>query len=430
VPKLNELGRQPLVFISELLGAEVIDVDQRRVGRVRDVTATVIEPYPVVTGIVVSRRRGEVVPWSAVRTYAGREVALRGGAEGAAMVSANDADIWLSRDVLDKQVIDTDGRRVVRVNDLQLVESGGKMLLVGADIGLRGLLRRLGLETLGKSMARLFGRDLPMVLVSWDVVQPLHGESGPADAVHLRISGKRISKLHPADIADIVEELSARERSAIFAQLSDEMAAETLEELEPDDQRSVIENMDAERASEILEEMGPDEAADLLADLSEERAREILDLMETADADDVRELLSFPEDTAGGLMTTEYVVVSVGLTAQECIEALRVLEPEAEHVYYVYVIDDEEHLIGVLSLRDLIVARPETPIAEFIRRNVFTVNLAATRDEVAAMISKYNLMALPVVDAENRLRGIITVDDALESVLPEGVKRRLPKLVS
>jgi CBS domain-containing protein len=419
-----------MVFLSEFLGAEVVDVEQRRVGRVRDVTATVIEPYPVVTGIVLSSRRGEVVPWASVRTFAGREVALRPGSESSATVSANEGDIWLGRDVLDKQVIDTDGRRVVRVNDLQLVESSGKMLLVGADIGLRGLLRRLGLESAGKSVARLFRRDLPMVLVSWDVVQPLQGESGPADAVRLRISGKRISKLHPADIADIVEELSARERSAIFAQLSDEVAAETLEELEPDDQRSVIEHMDAERASEILEEMGPDEAADLLADLSEERARQLLELMETSDADDVRELLSFPEDTAGGLMTTEYVSVSVGLTAQECIEALRVLEPEAEHVYYVYVIDDEEHLIGVLSLRDLIVAHPETPIAEFIRRNVFTVKLEATRDEVTATMSKYNLMALPVVDDEDRLRGIITVDDALESVLPEGVRRRLPKLVS
>ena len=417
-----------MVFLSEFLGAEVVDVEQRRVGRVRDVVASVIEPYPVVTGIVISRRRGEVVPWTSVRTFAGREVALRPGPESSARVSVNDGDIWLGRDVLDKQVIDTDGRRVVRVNDLQLVESSGKMLLVGADIGLRGLLRRLGLESVGKSVARLFRRDLPMVLVSWDVVQPLHGESGPADAVRLRISGKRISKLHPADIADIVEELSARERSAIFAQLSDEVAAETLEELEPDDQRSVIENMDAERASEILEEMGPDEAADLLADLSEERARQLLELMETSDADDVRELLSFPEDTAGGLMTTEYVAVSVGLTAQECIEALRVLEPEAEHVYYVYVIDDDEHLIGVLSLRDLIVARPETPISEFIRRNVFTVFLGANRDEVAAMMSKYNLMALPVVDEDGRLRGIITVDDALESVLPEGAKRRLPKL--
>jgi CBS domain-containing protein len=416
-----------MVFLSEFLGAEVVDVEQRRVGRVRDVTATVTEPYPIVTGIVVSRRRGQVVPWSRIRTFAAREVALRAGAESASTVAANDADIWLGRDVLDKQVIDTDGRRVVRVNDLQLVESGGRMLLVGADIGVRGLLRRLGIERLGKGLLRLLRRDLPMVLVSWDVVQPLHGEGAP-DAVRLRISGKRISKLHPADLADIVEELSARERNAIFAELSDEIAADTLEELEPEDQRSVIENMDAERASEILEEMGPDEAADLLADLSEDRARQILELMEKEEAADVRELLSFPEDTAGGLMTTEFVSVSIGLTAQECIEALRVLEPEAEHVYYVYVVDADEHLNGVLSLRDLIVAKPDTPIADFIRRDVFTVDLEATRDEVAAMMSKYNLMALPVVDAEHRLRGIITVDDALESVLPEGVKRRLPKL--
>ena len=135
-----------MVFLSEFLGAEVIDVEQRRVGRVRDVTATVIEPYPVVTGIVVSRRRGEVVPWSAIRTFAGREVALRAGADGSGTVSANDADIWLARDVLDKQVIDTDGRRVVRVNDLQLVESGGKMLLVGADIGLRSFFGNVKAE--------------------------------------------------------------------------------------------------------------------------------------------------------------------------------------------------------------------------------------------------------------------------------------------
>jgi magnesium transporter len=150
--------------------------------------------------------------------------------------------------------------------------------------------------------------------------------------------------------------------------------------------------------------------------------------MEKDDAADVRELLSFPEDTAGGLMTTEYVAVSIGLTAQECIEALRVLEPEAEHVYYVYVLDEDEHLNGVLSLRDLIVAKPATPIADFVRRDIITVGLDTNREEVAAVMAKYNLMALPVVDEKHRLRGIITVDDALESVLPEGVKRRLPKL--
>jgi CBS domain-containing protein/sporulation protein YlmC with PRC-barrel domain len=417
-----------VVFLSEILGAEVIDVEQRRAGRVRDVAVAGAEPYPVVTGVLLNPRRGLMVPWSSVRTIAGREIALRGRRDDLPLQPVPDQDIWLARDVLDKQVIDTDGRRLVRVNDLQLVESAGRMLLVGADIGTRGLLRRLGVEHVGKSLVRLVSRrDLPMVLVSWDVVQPLREES--ADAVRLRISQKKIGKLHPADIADIVEELSAKERSAIFESLTDEVAADTLEEMEPDDQVSVIEHMEPERASEILEEMHPDEAADILADLPEERAREILGLMESDEAEEVRELLSFPEDTAGGLMTTEYVAVSLGLTAQECIDALRVLEPEAEHIYYVYVVDQEEHLHGVLSLRDLIVAKPDTPIQDFMRREIVTVRVDATRDEVAAVMSKYNLLALPVLDGEGRLRGIVTVDDALDVMLPEGVKRRLPKVV-
>ena len=417
-----------MVFLSEILGAEVIDVEQRRAGRVRDVAVATAEPYPVVTGVLLNPRRGLMVPWSNVRTIAGREIALRARRDDLPLQPVPDQDIWLARDVLDKQVIDTDGRRLVRVNDLQLVESAGRMLLVGADIGTRGLLRRLGIEHVGKSLVRLVSRrDLPMVLVSWDVVQPLREES--ADAVRLRVSQKKIGKLHPADIADIVEELSAKERSAIFESLTDEVAADTLEEMETDDQVSVIEHMEPERASEILEEMHPDEAADILADLPEERAREILGLMESDEAEEVRELLSFPDDTAGGLMTTEYVAVSLGLTAQECIDALRVLEPEAEHVYYVYVVDQEEHLHGVLSLRDLIVAKPETPIRDFIRREIVTVRVDATRDEVAAVMSKYNLLALPVLDAEGRLRGIVTVDDALDVMLPEGVKRRLPKVV-
>ena len=415
-----------MIFISEFLGSEVIDVAQRAIGRVKDVTATVVEPYPIVTGIVISLRRQEVIPWGSVRTFARREVALRTTHDSTTTVRASEGDIWLRRDVLDKQVIDTDGRRVVRVNDLQLVESGGRMLLVAADIGSRGLLRRLGLEGFGKGVMRAFGREMPMVLVSWDVVQPLQPDDR-ASAVRLRISGKRMAKLHPADIADIVEELSARDRNAIFAELTDELAADTLEELEPEDQRSVIEHMDSERASEILEEMGPDEAADLLADLPEERARALLDLMEKQEAADVRELLTFPESTAGGMMTTEYVAVSSGLRAQECIETLRVLGPEAHNIYYVYVVDADRRLEGVLSLRDLIVAPPNLRLAEFLIRDVVTVELDATRDEVAAVIAKYNLMALPVVDEDKHLRGIVTVDDALESVLPDGIKRRLPR---
>jgi len=423
-----------LLFLTEILGAEVIDVRQHRTGAVRDLTVRVQEPYPVVTGLVVSRRGQLVIPWSEVRTFAAatREVALRATREDIERQSADPNAIWLARDVMDKQVVDTDGRRVVRVNDLQLVEGGGSLLLVGADIGIRGILRRLGLEKLAKSAARLLGRDLPMVLVSWEVVAPLgsapdleHPVSD--DAIRLRISGSRIAKLHPADIADIVEDLGAKERKTIFDTLTEDIAADTLEEMELADQVSVIEHMDAERASEILEEMPPDEVADILTELPREQADRLLSLMEKEEAQDVKELLAYEEDTAGGLMTTEYVAVPERLTAQQCIDELRRMEPNAESIYYVFVIDAEEHLRGVLSLRDLIVAQPDTLISSIMIRDVITVHLEDGVKEVAAVLSKYNLLAVPVVDDAFRIQGLVTVDDALDAVLPESIKRKLPK---
>lgn len=423
-----------MLFLTEILGAEVIDVRQHRTGAVRDLTVHVQEPYPVVTGLVVSRRRQLTIPWAEVRTFAAatHEVALRSTREESERHQANPDDIWLARDVLDKQVVDTDGRRVVRVNDLQLVESGGVMLLVGADIGIRGILRRLGLEGLAKSLARLVGRDLPMVLVSWEVVSPIGSTQDldhPAgdDAVRLRISGRRISKLHPADIADIVEDLGAKERKTVFDSLSEEVAADTLEEMELEDQVSVIEHMDTRRASEILEEMPPDEVADILTELPEEQAKRLLSLMEKDEARDVQELLAYEEDTAGGLMTTEYVAVPEHLTAQQCIEELRRMEPDAESIYYVFVIDAEEHLKGVLSLRDLIVAKPDTPIGSIMIRDVIALRLDDSAEGVAAVLSKYNLLAVPVVDDEFRIQGLVTVDDVLDAVLPESVKRKLPR---
>ena len=416
-----------MVFLTEILGASIVDVHQRGVGRVRDVIVRVQEPYPIVTSLVLSRRRGVTVPWSLVRTYAAREIALRAAREDLQSAPAAEHDVWLSRDVLDKQVIDLDGRRVVRVNDLQLTEHAGEMLLVGADIGVRGILRRLGLENVVRGVMTAVGRPLPMVLVSWNVVQPVTDRA--PDAVHLRISGKRIEKLHPADIADIVEDLGSHERSAVFQSLSEEIAADTLEEMELEDQVSIIEHMDAERASEILEEMPPDEVADILAEVPEERAQEILNLMEKDEAEDVEVLLKYHDDTAGGLMTTEFVALPDTLTAEECIETLRRLEPEAESIYYVYVVDEEHRLEGVLSLRDLIISAPGKQIGEMMIRDVKYVELDTPVPEIAAVLSKYNLLAVPVLDDRHVLCGIVTVDDALEGVLPDSVRRRLPRVM-
>jgi Mg/Co/Ni transporter MgtE len=187
--------------------------------------------------------------------------------------------------------------------------------------------------------------------------------------------------------------------------------------------------MDVERASDILEEMPPDEVADILAEVPEERAREILEHMEKDEAEDVEALLKYRDDTAGGLMTTEFVAVPDQLTAEGCIALLRELEPEAESIYYVYVVDEEGRLQGVLSLRDLIIAKPETAIEDIMIRDVVSVRVDTTVPEVAAVLSKYNLLAVPVLDEEYVLRGIVTVDDALEGVLPESVRRRLPRIM-
>ncbi|MFN2465361.1 MAG: magnesium transporter [Candidatus Dormibacteria bacterium] len=415
-----------MIFLSDFLRAEIVDNRQRHVGRVGDLVVRMADPFPVVEGVVL-RGRGErrLVPWSRVRSFEAREVALKGTREELVTEPADDDRVWLARDVLDKQIVDTDGHRVVRVNDLQLSSVRGRMLVVGVDIGGRGLLRRIGLEDLGKSVAHAARRDWAQKLIAWDAVDTVQTN---LEAVKLRISHQKLSKMHPADIADVADRLSAKERDAIFASLDDEIAADTLQEMEADDQVEILERLDLERAADILQEMDPDEAADLLADLPDERATELLKLMEHDEAEDVEELLAYEEDTAGGLMTTEYVTLTSDLTAAQAINRLRQLEPEAESIYYIYVVEKDGTLVAVLSLRDLIIAKPRTPIADFMIRNVVSVSLDSRQEDVAEVMRKYNLLAVPVVDDNNHMEGIVTVDDVMDAVLVGGGRRGLARI--
>ncbi len=412
-----------MIFLSDFLNADVVDVRQHRVGQVRDLIVLMTDPFPKVTGVVLKgNRRVPSIDWSLVRSWDNKELSLKVAEENLQPHTRLDAELWLSRQVLDKQIVDMDGRRVVRVNDLQLSQVDGSMLLVGVDIGGRGLLRRIGLEGLGRRITAALSLDWPQKLISWEAVDPVKTD---VNSVKLRIAHTRLARLHPADIADIVHELGPEDRSAVFAALDDEKAAETLEEIqEPQMQASILERLDVERASDILEAMSPDEAADLLADLPRERAQLLLQKMEEDEAEDVEELLAYREDTAGGLMTTEYVAVQHTLTAAQAIDRLRELEPDAESVYYVYVVDEEEHLLGVLSLRDLIVAKPSTAIRDFMIQKVIAVGLDARPREIAEVTAKYNLLAVPVVDEHNRIQGIVTVDDVMERVMPARARAR------
>jgi magnesium transporter len=414
-----------MIFLSDFLRAEIVDNKQRHVGRVGDLVVRMADPFPIVEGVVLKGRDRRLIPWGEVRSFEAREVALKISREDVSTEPAEDDRVWLARDVLDKQIVDTDGRRVVRVNDLQLSPVRGRLLVVGVDIGGRGLLRRLGIEDLGKSLAHAARRDWAQKLIAWDAVDTVESN---LEAVKLRISHQKLGKMHPADIAEVADRLSAKQRDAIFATLNDEIAADTLQEMDQHDQVDILERLDPERAADILEEMDPDEAADLLADMPEEQAAALLKRMQHDEAEDVEELLAYEEHTAGGLMTTEYVTLTSDLTASQAINRLRELEPEAESIYYIYVVDPAETLVAVLSLRDLIVARPGTPIADFMIRNVVNVPLDASQEDVAEVMRKYNLLAVPVVSENNHLEGIVTVDDVMETVMSGSGRRRMARI--
>jgi Mg2+ transporter MgtE len=263
--------------------------------------------------------------------------------------------------------------------------------------------------------------------IDWEDVDPLDSTIA---SVRLRVPHAKLAELHPADLASIIEDLAPRDRAGVLAALDDEALADVVEEMEPETQVDVMEDLTPERAADILEEMSPDDAADLVADLDQETRDEILAHMEREEAEEVQELLGYDEDSAGGLMTTEFIAVEEKLTAGGAIDRLRELEPDAETVYYVYVLDDDGKLVGVLSLRDLIVARPDAPIQDVMIREPKAVNVNADQDEVAEVVAHYNLLAVPVVDDDGVMMGIVTVDDALDTVIPTAWKKRLPRVFS
>lgn len=415
-----------MLFLSQLVGRPVLDRDGEPFGKVRDLIVALGERYPPVTGLVVRVAGGREIflPWSDVADVDASGARLRASSIDITSFRQRPNEIRLWLDLQDKQIVDVTGRKIVRVNDIQLAPVRGRLRLVAVDVGLAGILRRLGLAGPGERLARAIGLETENY-IEWEDVDPVESS---VSSLKLRVPHQALSTLHPADVAHIVEQLAPRDRTGILVALDDERAADVLEELAAEDQVDLLEALPPERAADILEEMGPDEAADLVADLSEERQEELLALMEPEEASEVRELLAYNEETAGGLMTTDFITVSDDQTAGEVIEMLRRLAPPADQVYYLYVTDADEHLVGTITLRGLIVADPATPVRDFLRPDPISVGVETDAEEVGRAIARYNLLALPVVDDDGRLQGIVTVDDALERALGEGWRKRLPEI--
>jgi CBS domain-containing protein/sporulation protein YlmC with PRC-barrel domain len=413
-------------FISQIIGKPVVDSEGEKLGRVDEVLAIqgAEFPHPVLVALVVKTKEGPVsYPFSEIAVLFAPIVPLSHPKAKLPIYEPTGEEVKLIMDVLDKQIIDTNGIRVVRVNDLELARLNGDYYVTNVDIGSMGLIRRMGMGKAIEKFYSLFQKNPSQSSISWDNVELLTHDQ----FMRLKVPAEKLHELHPADIAEIISDMSHTESGKLLDSLDLEHLADALEEVEPEFQASLVQGMSDEKVADVLEEMSPDEAADLLAELPPERSEDLLELMEDEEAKDVRLLLSYPEDSAGGMMTTDVATVHPGLTAAKAIDALRNSGTEAESLFYVYVVDNEDHLLGVFSLSDLILAKPNTPIADFMHKKIVTANVLEKQDMLAQMVSKYNLLTLPVVDNDNHLLGMVTADDALDKIIPTAWKKRLPR---
>jgi len=413
------------LFLTELFEKRVRGVDDHRLlGRPVDLVANAEEVYPAVVGFMVRRGRRApfYLPWSQITSVEQDEILVRGMPEAPGAAPPPEGSLYARRHILDRQIIDTFGARVVRVNDLHLLRTEDGLRLVHVDVGASGLFRRLGwLPAVNALTHGLFDYQLRDHLIAWKFVQPLghFGRAGQRQVLRLSVSHQPLALLHPAELAEVLSDLDMHKRQALFGSLTHEVAADALEQMDTETQVDLIEGMGEEHATRVVEEMATDDAADLLGELENEKAETILDGMEIQRSKEVRELLTHEEDTAGGLMTTDFIALKTGYTVDQTIALLRQEAREAENIYYLYVLDDREHLVGVVTLRSLIVASPECLLADLMSTRVISVTTGEDKGAAAELFAKYRFRALPVVDDNRVMKGIITIDDVLEDVAPE-----------
>ncbi len=403
-----------ILYFTELHGLKVYDRKGRRIGRIEDAALVpLIEPSRVDRILVGGGWTWLTVRYDQIATISLAGIHLRD--ELLTPYYEDEYTLRIARDLLDQQIIDVNGRKVVRVNDVTFEvrrENGYDILrIVEVDVGVRSMFRRLVQGVVPRRWVRRLQQPLPHSTIRWEFCNIV--EPDPQRRLRLNISHQRLETLHPADLADIVEELGPEERGAIFETIDSEVAADALSEIDPRVQASILESLEAEKAADIVEEMAPDEAADVLAELEEETSEEILDEMEVEPKAEVRELLEFPEDTAGGMMNTEYVVLHEAAAAADAIEAMKGNEELLETLNTVLVIDSEGRLVASVPVARLFIAAPNAPIRELSAGTPIQVPVDESQSRVTELFDKYNLLTLPVVDEEGKLVGVITADDVI-----------------
>jgi sporulation protein YlmC with PRC-barrel domain/CBS domain-containing protein len=405
-----------LLYFTELLSMPVVDLKGRRIGRVKDAAMVPLVHASRIDRLLV----GGADAWLAIRFDQVHAISLAKGIElsDEVLVPYHDDEYLLriARDLLDQQIIDVTGRKVVRVNDITMaIQHDGvrdTLNVLEVDIGVRSILRRVFQGVLPPAWIRRLQRAIPPNSISWEFANVV--EPDPLRRLRLNISYAKLEEMHPADLADIVEELGPAEREAIFDSIDSEAAADALSEVEdPKMQANILESLEPEKAADIVEEMAPDEAADILSELEEETSEEILDEMDSAPKTEVRELLEFREDTAGGMMNTEYVALHDAATVADAMSAFRGNEDLLETLNTLFLVDSEERLSAAIPLARLFIASGNARLKELASDTLIQVTVDEKQDRVTELFDKYNLLTLPVVDEDGKLAGVITADDVI-----------------
>jgi magnesium transporter len=411
------------VFLSQLISLPVVDAADRKIGMLEDVIADVQGLYPRINGLVVRngiQRRLGYLPWKCVRDIIEDHYIIvenSGCPEGSIELNRN--ELRLRETFLDKQIVDIGGSKVVRVNDLHILKDGIKLWLVHVDVGFKGFLRRLGwLKSFSVIVKWLFAYELRDKFISWKYVQPIT-TTGDLKSLSLKIPHSKLSELHPADLADILVDLGAEERMLIFNSFDDATASDILQELPHKMRLMLALSLPLERLGGILNETPMDEVVDLLDDMPTDTVNEIFRVLPVDKVKQIKDLLTYSDRIAGSLMDTEFLSAKAHETAGQVLRRIKKIAVNFESIYYIYVLNEREVPIGVLTLKQLLTSPAKKMINDVMRENIVRVRIDANIKAVAQIFYKYNFSVVPVVDDDDRIQGIITMKDALESVFPE-----------
>ena len=411
-----------MLYLSQMLGKPVVDSSGEKIGTISDLAISTGEVFPRITSLAF-QGPGKVpfmISWRKyVDEFDDEGIKLSVDSPDIRFSYLQPDEVLLARDLMDRQIVDTQGLKVVRVNDLKLSKSGTQLRLLGAEVGIRGILRGLApwLERAVVSVAKTFHKQIDERIIAWNYMDLLDRST---KNIQLSVSHKTLGELHPADIADIIEQLDPRLRAQVFAQLDTAQAAEAISEFDDDElMTEMLEGLSDTDASSMLAMMDPDDAADLIDELDYEKAEKLLRLMGVKEEKAIRNLLGYEDNTAGRIMTSEFVSLPATATVGDAIEAIRELDEDFESVYYVYTEDPSGMLTGVLSLRTLIVADRDATLGQLAYRDLVYVSPDEDQEDVTDEMTKYDLVAIPVCDENRHILGIVTFDDAMDVIAEE-----------